>query len=99
MACAGAGAHHAITDKQAEYAQQLVDKLRDLDFRVGIDSDNEKIGAKIRRAQLEKIPFMLVIGGREADAGVVAVRHRSEGDKGVMTPEAFIELLRAAQKE
>lgn len=88
-----------ITDKQAEYAKQLVDKLRDLDFRVGIDSDNEKIGAKIRRAQLEKIPFMLVIGGREADAGVVAVRHRSEGDKGVMTPEAFIELLRAAQKE
>jgi len=88
-----------ITDKQAEYAKQLVDKLRDLDFRVGIDSDNEKIGAKIRRAQLEKIPFMLVIGGREADAGVVAVRHRSEGDKGVMTPEAFIELLRVAQKE
>jgi len=87
-----------ITDKQADYAKQIVDTLRDLDFRVGIDSDNEKIGAKIRRAQLEKVPFMVVIGGREADAGVVSVRHRSEGDKGVMTPEAFIELLREAQK-
>ncbi len=87
-----------ITDKQLGYAKDLEAKLKALDFRVDVDADNEKIGAKIRKAQLQKIPFMLVIGGREAEAGAVAVRSREEGDKGTMPLEAFIELLREAQQ-
>jgi len=87
-----------ITDKQTAYAQGVADALKAADFRVSIDTDNEKIGAKIRRAQLEKIPFMLVVGGREAEAGVVAVRSRETGDKGTMSLDAFMELLRTEQQ-
>ncbi len=83
-----------ITDKQLEFAQKVVEQLKAADFRVGLDADNEKVGAKIRKAQLEKVPYMIVVGGREAEAGVVAVRSRAEGDKGVMPVEALLELLR-----
>jgi threonyl-tRNA synthetase len=67
-------------------------------MRVGVDADNEKLGAKIRRAQMEKVPFMLVIGGRDVEAGVVSVRSRETGDKGAMTLEAFEELFKEALK-
>ena len=66
--------------------------------RVTVDADNEKLGAKIRKAQLEKVPFMLVVGGRDAEAGVVSVRSREAGDKGAMSLEAFMELFSAALK-
>ncbi len=84
-----------LTDKQADYARQVADRLRAVDVRVAVDGNSEKIGAKIRRAQLEKVPYMLVVGGREADAGVVAVRSRETGDRGVMPLDAFLEQVRA----
>ena len=59
-----------------------------------MDHRNEKIGKKIREAQLEKVPYMLVIGDKEAEAGQVSVRHRSQGDVGVMDFNAFAAMLR-----
>lgn len=71
-----------ITDNQMEYAESVVAKLEDAGIRVELDRRNEKIGFKIREAQLEKVPYMLVIGQKEADAGKVAVRERKGGDQG-----------------
>ena len=59
-----------------------------------MDGRNEKIGKKIREAQLEKIPYMLVVGDRDMEAGTVSVRHRAEGDLGAMSLDAFSALLR-----
>jgi len=87
-----------ITSAQVEHANALAAKLREKDVRVDVDADNEKLGAKIRRAQLEKVPFMLVIGGRDVEAGVVSVRSRETGDKGAMTMEAFEDLFKEALK-
>ena len=84
-----------ITDAQLPFAQEVLAKLQAADIRAEGNWDNDKIGAKIRKATLAKTPYMLVIGGREAEAGLVAVRSREKGDLGTMTPEAFIELLRA----
>ncbi len=87
-----------ITAGQIEYAKGIEAKLREADVRVTVDADNEKLGAKIRRAQLEKVPFMLVVGGRDAEAGVVSVRSREAGDKGAMSREAFMEIFNEALK-
>ena len=84
-----------LTEKQHELAQTLKEQFEAEDFRVKVDERNEKIGAKIRATQLEKIPYMLIIGPKEAEQGLVSVRHRSAGDQGVMTPAAFLERLRA----
>ncbi len=78
-----------ITDRVVEYARGVRDSLREKGFRVTIDERNEKIGHKIRDAQLQKVPFMLVIGDREAGAGQVAVRTRSEGDRGAVPLAEF----------
>ncbi|MDY5954077.1 MAG: threonine--tRNA ligase [Kiritimatiellia bacterium] len=87
-----------ITDKQFEFAKQVQARLQAEDFRVSIDAGSEKMGAKIRRAQVEKIPYMLVIGAREAEAGTVSVRGRQTGDIGAMSVDAFIETLRKEQQ-
>ena len=79
-----------IGDEQAEYAQKLADRLEDAGIRVTVDARNEKIGYKIRAAQLEKIPFMLVIGEKEMNEGSVAVRSRKTGDMGTMPVDDFI---------
>ena len=79
-----------IGDDQADYANKLADKLEDLGMRVTVDARNEKIGYKIRAAQLEKIPYMLVIGEKEMNEGLVAVRSRKTGDMGVMPVDEFI---------
>jgi len=84
----------SITDRTAGHARALRERLAAAGLRAGEDLRGEKIGAKIRQAQLEKIPFMLVVGDREAQAGTVAVRSRSDGDRGVVPVEAF--LARAA---
>ena len=73
-----------ITNRVDGYAEQLAGQLRAEDVRVEVDNRNEKIGAKIRLAQVEKVPYMLVIGDKEAEAGVVAVRQRGKGDVGQM---------------
>ena len=79
-----------LTDKHAAYAEQVAQALRDQDVDVAIDGRNEKIGFKIREAQLEKVPYMLVLGDKEMEAGAVAVRSRREGDLGVMSVTDFV---------
>lgn len=84
-----------ITDKQNAYAGEVVEKLRAAGIRVTVDERSEKINFKIREAQLQKVPYMLVIGGREADAGQVAVRHRKRADLGPTSVEEFIRTIQA----
>ena len=79
-----------ITDAQADYAKEVTAKLREAGIRVEADLRNEKIGYKIREHQLQKVPFMLVCGGREVEAGTVAVRNRYDGDLGAESIEAFV---------
>ena len=83
-----------ITDRAAEYADQVAAKLDAAGYRVEVDHRNEKIGKKIREAQLEKVPYMLVIGDKEAESGTVSVRHRADGDLGVMEIDAFMAQLK-----
>lgn len=83
-----------ITDKQLENANEIADVLRNSDFRVSVDSSSGKIGAKIRAAQMDKVPYMLVIGPRDVAAGTVAVRSRSEGDKGAYKLDDFMRDLK-----
>ncbi|MGC1629650.1 MAG: threonine--tRNA ligase [Candidatus Acidiferrales bacterium] len=78
-----------ITERQNDYARGVYQKLLDAGYRVELDDRNEKLQAKIRDAQLQKIPYMLVIGGKEAEAGSVSVRHRSKGDLGPRPVEQF----------
>jgi threonyl-tRNA synthetase len=82
-----------LTDKQLPYAQSIVAALRQRDFRVTVDASPDKIGAKIRQAQVDKIPYMAVVGGREEQAGKVALRHRTAGDLGPMDLDAVIARL------
>ncbi len=82
-----------ITDRVGARAGELSDLLRKQDIRAEADLRNEKIGFKIREAQMQKVPYMLVIGDKEAEQGLVAVRSRSEGDLGAMTVEAFLARL------
>ena len=83
-----------ITDRAADYCAQQADQLRQQGFRVEVDSRNEKIGKKIREATLEKIPFMLVVGDRDMEAGTVSVRTRTGEDLGAMTLADFSAKLR-----
>jgi threonyl-tRNA synthetase len=84
-----------ISDRHLEYAGRVRDRLAAAGLRVELDERQEKIGFKIREAQLQKVPYMLVTGDREAAEGTVAVRSRSAGDQGARTVEAFV----AAAKE
>ena len=84
-----------ITDRVNEYAERIAAELRRARLRVETNLRGEKIGAKIRDAQMQKTPFMLVLGDREMEQQNVAVRERSQGDLGVMTIEEFKELARA----
>ncbi len=83
-----------INDKVLPAAEKLVEALREQDFRVAMDSSSDKLGAKIRNAQMEKIPYMLVLGAREAEAGLVSVRSRMAGDLGTMKLEDLVSRLR-----
>ena len=79
-----------ITDNQHEYAEEVVSKLRKKGIRVTLDDRNEKIGYKIREAQLEKVPYMLIIGEKEVQSGTVGVRSRKDGDLGAVAVDEFI---------
>ena len=83
-----------ITDRQHEYAKELAQKMMDDDIRVEVDDRNEKIGYKIREAQMQKIPYMLVIGDKEIENGSVGVRSRKDGDIGQMNQDEFIEKVK-----
>ena len=84
-----------VSGKFEEYAKSVAAKLGQAGIRVHLDDRNEKLQAKIRDAQLEKIPYMLIVGGKEAEAGSVSVRHRSKGDLGPRPLGDFISALSA----
>ena len=84
-----------ITDRVRPFAETVVARAKALGLRVGVDLRNEKVNAKIRDAQLAKVPYMLVIGDREAEAGTVSVRHRHRGDLGVQALDPFLAQLLA----
>ena len=79
-----------IADRHTEYAEKVRGMLEDAGFRAKVDARNEKTGYKIREAQLQKIPYMLIVGDREQEAGTVSVRARDEGDLGPKAVEEFI---------
>ena len=82
-----------IVDRADDAAEKLRDRLEEFGIRTEIDLRNEKIGFKIREAQMMKVPYMLILGDKEVENGVVAVRSRKEGDLGTMTPEELIKKL------
>ncbi|GIV19396.1 MAG: threonine--tRNA ligase [Armatimonadota bacterium] len=83
-----------IADRHVPYAQQIRQRLEEEGFRVEVDARNEKTGFKVREAELQKIPYMLVVGDRDMQNGTVSVRKRSVGDQGAMPLDAFITRLR-----
>lgn len=85
-----------IADRHIDYVRQLQEKLEEAGIRCELDDRSEKIGFKIRSAQLEKIPYMLVVGDKDIETGTVAVRSRKNGDEGASTIDEFIERI---QKE
>ncbi|HMA60169.1 MAG TPA: His/Gly/Thr/Pro-type tRNA ligase C-terminal domain-containing protein, partial [Halanaerobiales bacterium] len=85
-----------VSDDQADYAYDIKDKLFADGVRVEVDDSNEQLGYKIRQAQLEKIPYMLIVGSREAEEGTVSVRDRDEGDLGAVE---FVEFKDKILKE
>ncbi len=88
-----------ISEKADEFAQQVHQTLLNKGLRATLDTSPDKIGAKIRSAQLEKIPYMIVVGQKEAESGVVAVRHQRRGDLGVQGLAEFVELISAEVAE
>ena len=83
-----------VTDRAADCCAEQAKKLEDMGFRVEVDYRNEKIGRKIRDAQMEKVPYMLVVGDRDMENGTVSPRHRADGDLGAMSMDEFSALLK-----
>ena len=88
-----------ITNRADDYAYQLKDRLEKEGMRVSVDDRNEKIGFKIREAQVQKVPYMLVLGDKEVAEGLVSVRSRRDGDLGSMTLDAFAKATGTNDKE
>jgi len=85
-----------VSEKVQDYARHIFETLKSHGVRVHLDERNEKLPAKIRDAQLQKIPYMLILGPKEAEAGTVSVRHRTKGDLG---PRPVAELIENLQTE
>jgi len=83
-----------ITDRINEYAEKIGKELKDAGFRVEVNSKSDKIGAKIREAQLQKVPFMLILGDKELEENKIAVREKVKGDIGQMTLEEFVKMAK-----
>ena len=83
-----------ISEKYADYAKNISNSLNNYDIRGLIDNRDEKIGKKIRDAEVKKIPFMLIVGEKESEEGFVSVRKHGEGDLGAMSMEDFAELIK-----
>jgi threonyl-tRNA synthetase len=83
-----------VSEKVADYGRELLAQFRAAGLRVTLDAHSDKLGAKIRRAETEKVPYTLVLGGREVAARTVSVRSRSRGDEGVMSADAFATRVR-----
>jgi threonyl-tRNA synthetase len=88
-----------ISDKYQEYAQNILQKLKNADIRAEIDDRNEKIGKKIRDTELQKVPYMLIIGEKEMQEGNVSVRRQGKGDAGMMPTDQFVDAVVAEKKE
>jgi threonyl-tRNA synthetase len=88
-----------ISERQNDYAVEVANKLEELNIRVELDNRNEKIGYKIREAQMQKIPYMLVVGDKEVENNAVAVRDRKEGDRGSMSLDEFISNIQKEIRE
>lgn len=88
-----------ISEKYNDYAENLSNFLNNSDIRTLIDDRNEKIGRKIRDNELKRIPYLLIVGEKEAESGMVAVRKQGEGDQGTMTKEEFAEFIQKEVKE
>ncbi len=84
-----------IAERHGDYAHQVAAALRAAGLRVEVDDRSEKTGLKIREAQLQKIPYMLVMGDREVEQGSVSVRSRDAGDLGAMSVEGFLSKAQA----
>jgi threonyl-tRNA synthetase len=88
-----------ISDKFGDYAKEVVQKLKNADIRAEIDDRNEKIGKKIRDTELLKVPYMLVVGEKEMNEGMVSVRRQGKGDAGAKTMDEFLQEVVAEVKE
>ncbi|NMA24889.1 MAG: threonine--tRNA ligase, partial [Clostridiales bacterium] len=86
-----------ITDRNRSYAEHVAQKLSGAGLRVETDLRSEKIGYKIREAQMQKIPYMLVLGDKETENGTITVRKRSGGDQGAMNIDDFIAAVKEEQ--
>ncbi|HUX16184.1 MAG TPA: His/Gly/Thr/Pro-type tRNA ligase C-terminal domain-containing protein, partial [Phycisphaerae bacterium] len=84
-----------VSEKTNDFGRQVVDRLRSAGLRAELDDSPDKVGAKIRRATLDKVPYMLVVGPKEVDAGAVSVRERTAGDLGAMPLDRVVEALAA----
>jgi threonyl-tRNA synthetase len=85
-----------VADRHNDYARTLLDALRDSGVRAEVDDRSESIGRKIREAELQKVPFMLVVGDREVESGGATLRRHGEGDLGARTVDEVVEAVRAA---
>lgn len=85
----------SVSEKYEKYAEKVSNQLKNSEIRALIDNRNETIGKKIREAQLNKYPYMLIVGEKEAAENTVSVRSRVEGDTGSLTLETFIEKIQA----
>ena len=83
-----------IADRHTEYANTVATKLRDAGFRVDVDARNEKVGKKVAEASVQKVPYMLVVGDRDAAAGNVSVRQRGGADLGALPLDDFLARLK-----
>jgi threonyl-tRNA synthetase len=82
-----------ISDKVSEYGNNLLGQLKAAGIRATIDEHSDKLGAKIRRSEIDKVPYTLVLGAKEAEALAVSVRSRAKGDEGVLPFASFLERL------
>ena len=85
----------SVSEKYEKYAEKVSNQLKNNEIRALIDNRNETIGKKIREAQLNKYPYMLIVGEKEANENTVSVRNRVDGDTGSLTLETFIEKIQA----
>ncbi len=82
-----------VNDEVLPYAQEVADRLFAEGIRVEVDRRDEKMGKKIREAQLQQVPYMLIVGKKEQESGQVSVRHRRQGDLGALDVQAFLEQI------
>jgi threonyl-tRNA synthetase len=88
-----------ITDKHAPFCEEIAEKLTNMGFRVAADLRNEKVGFKIRKHTIQKVPYLLVVGDKEVETGTVTVRKRSGEHLGNMSVQAYAQLLDDAVAE